>query len=283
MVYYRYKNELVNEKESQDGVIKFLYNTLIGRLMLKVITLRSFSRLLAIYYNSEYSRRKIKKFAEQYNIRLSRPVRCYKSFNDFFTRKEYILFDVLPNVLISPASSKLSVYRITHGMKIKIKNTLYDIKDLTGNKIENKDLVKYQNGYCLVFRLSTSDYHRYIHIDYGKVINTFDIDGVLHTVRSISERYKVYIHNHRIVSVLEGMNLGEYIQIEVGALTIGAINNNDKVKFCKGDEKGYFSYGGSTIVLLIKNNISISEDILNACRFGNEVKVCIGEAIGKIT
>jgi len=110
------------------------------------------------------------------------------------------------------------------------------------------------------------------------------INGCLHTVGPIaSKRYKVYSENHREYSVLAMKNFGEIIQIEVGALLVGKIKNHPVTTFNRGDEKGYFCFGGSTIVLLFKGNtIKVDEDIISYSQKGIETKVKMGEKIGSL-
>jgi phosphatidylserine decarboxylase len=134
---------------------------------------------------------------------------------------------------------------------------------------------------CLVFRLGVNDYHRYIFIDNGEMVENYKIAGELHTVRSISEKYNVFSRNSREISILRTEHIGDVAQIEVGALLVGAIKNNEKEQFVKGEEKGYFEYGGSTIVLLFEEGrISLDEDIIEQSKLGIETKVSIGERIG---
>ena len=69
----------------------------------------------------------------------------------------------------------------------------------------------------------------------------------------------------------------------MGALLVGKIVNNDKIEFTKGEEKGYFEFGGSTIVLLLKeNSVVIDRDIMEQIEKGREVQVSIGEIIGAL-
>lgn len=85
------------------------------------------------------------------------------------------------------------------------------------------------------------------------------------------------------MNYLECSNLGKIIQIEVGAMQVGKIVNLKKDKFTKGEEKGYFEYGGSTIVVIIKKDkIEIDQDILENSKNGIETKIKIGEKIGEI-
>ena len=127
----------------------------------------------------------------------------YKSFNEFFTRK--IKLDKRQminnnNYFISPADSKLLVYKITKDCLLNIKGSNYTLDELVKEKY---DLSEYQNGLCLIFRLSMDDYHHYCYPDSGKLLKYNAIDGKLHTVRSISSKYKIYKVNQREYSILE--------------------------------------------------------------------------------
>ena len=185
------------------------------------------------------------------------------------------------NTLISVADAKLMVYKINDELKMNIKNSTYTISELLRDDILGKG---YHNGTCLVFRLTVDDYHRYHYIDNGYVERRKIINGVLHTVGPISsKRHNVYIENQREVSVLKTENIGEIIQIEVGAILVGKITNHKKDKFKRGDEKGYFSFGGSTILLLFKEGvIKMDTDILKFSKEKIETKVRMGEKIGGI-
>ena len=74
---------------------------------------------------------------------------------------------------------------------------------------------------------------------------------------------------------------GEMIMIEVGALMIGKIVNNTGRDFKKGEEKGHFEYGGSTIILLTNKDVIIDSDIIKQSEQGIETKVKIGTMIGR--
>lgn len=82
--------------------------------------------------------------------------------------------------------------------------------------------------------------------------------------------------------MLDTNNFDKVIQVEVGAMGIGKIvNNHQEYKFKKGEEKGYFEFGGSTIVVLVKKDvIVIDEDIYNNSLENIETNVKYGERIG---
>ena len=159
-----------------------------------------------------------------------------------------------------------------------MKGSVYTPDEIVGNSI---DLKGFAGGKALVFRLSMDDYHHYCHIDSGKVSDSYEIKGKLHTVSSISSKYKIYKENHRIVNILDTDHFGRVIYIEVGALLVGRIKNNGLTVFEKGQEKGYFEQGGSTIVLFVeKDRIKVDDDILEMSGNGIETKVKMGERIG---
>lgn len=71
--------------------------------------------------------------------------------------------------------------------------------------------------------------------------------------------------------------------MEVGATCVGSIiqTYNPNTKISKGSEKGYFKFGGSTVILFFKENtIKIDDDILTQTKLGYETSVIMGETIG---
>lgn len=281
MIYDRKSKEIINDSQYGGKYLDFLYNKAIGRMLLKFIICPVFSKINGIYNSTSASRSKINGFIKEYGIDMSGyEKKQYSSFNDFFTRKRInICFDRNEKAFISPADSKLTVYRITDDMKVKVKQSIYTINELVGEK---SGLEKFSGGNCLVFRLSMDDYHRYCFIDDGEVIKHRYIKGKLHTVSSVSSKCKVYSHNTRVCDYMDTRNFGRVIFIEVGALLVGKINDRKKRKFSKGEEKGYFELGGSTIVILTNDAVKIDDDILHQSKKGIETKVKYGEKIGEI-
>ena len=273
-VYDRSTKEISEIEQYGGGKLKFLYGNSVGRILLRFISGHFYSKINALYNKSSFSRKKIKIFVEKYNIDVPN-VEKYSSFLDFFSRQEDRDFCNKKNALISPSDAKLLCYKIDDEQLISIKNTVYSVSDLTGF-----DVSDYAGGNCLVFRLAMDDYHRYCYIDSGELKQTKHIRGKLHTVSSISEKYRVFAQNDRISSKYVFDNFGEAIQVEIGAMLVGRIVNYDKKRFKKGDEKGYFMLGGSTIVLLLKKGFRIDDDIVEQSKKGIETKVKYGEKIG---
>ncbi len=281
--YYNIETkEITSDKKHL--MIKFLYHTIIGRGILKIITKPFVSQVFATLTNSKISCLYIKHFIKKNHINMDDyEVVKYHSFNDFFTRhiKETARpISYQPKDLIAPCDAKLTAYKITANTELNIKNSTYTIPSL----IQDENLAKeYSDGICLVFRLCVDDYHRYIFIDDGEILTTTAIPGKLHTVNPIAlASVKVFTENHRVISVLKTKNFSDVIYIEVGALNVGKIHNYNLNKFHKGEEKGYFSFGASTIILLFKKDqISINNIFFANTQKDIETIVKQGITIGK--
>lgn len=286
-VYDRQHHRMIQEEQYQEGYLTFLYETVIGRILLKwIFASKTYARLNAVYLNSKRSTKKIPGFVAQYHIPMNDYEKVvYQSFNEFFIRKmkkEARPICQAEDALIAVADAKLTVYPINEELRLNIKNSVYSVGDL----IADEELAKkFGGGFCFVYRLTVDDYHRYHFVDDGRIRFHKKINGQLHTVSPISgKRYQVYIENQREVSLLATKHLGDVVQMEVGALQVGKITNYRVKQFHKGDEKGYFSFGGSTVILLIeKNRVSIEEDILHYSTLGIETKIKMGEKIGGIS
>ena len=281
-LYNRETKKYEEELEYGSSFLTFLYNNAFGRFILKILINPIISKIGGIYNNSCISKIKINKFIKKNNIDMSEfVIEDYKNFNEFFGRtilEEKRLMSKSKKDFISPADSKLLVYNINKDLKLKIKDSTYTLNELVNNK---EDLTSYKNGLCLVFRLAVDDYHHYCFPDSGSLIKRNFINGKLHTVRSVSKDYEIYKVNQREYSILNTDNFDEMVYIEVGALMVGKIVNLDKDRFSKGEEKGYFKLGGSTIVILLKENVvKIDKDILDNSKKDIETIVRYRETIG---
>ncbi len=265
----------------ESRVLKFLYNTFLGRLVLKLITFPIFSKLIGFFLCTKFSKIFIKRFVLKNNIHLEDYEEVnYKSFNDFFSRQikvEKRKIAKSKNSFISPCDGLLSIYEIKKGLVVPIKQSFYSVSSL----LQDEDLAQeFQEGYALVFRLCVNHYHRYCYIDDGYHSSPTFIKGRLHTVRPIAlENVAVFSENSREYTLLETDHFGNIIQIEIGALCVGKIKNYYKeYSFKKGEEKGMFLFGGSTIVLLVKK-----EQVRFLPKYikDEEIFVKMGEKIGE--
>jgi len=264
----------------------FLYNTMPGRLLLKLLIRTPVSKLAGSILRSPASRFFIDRFIKQNNINMEEYRKAeYKSFDDFFTREikhGYRPISENADDVIAPCDSKLTAYQISPDSIFNIKRSVYSINDL----LQDERLAdEYSDGICLIFRLTPDDYHRYVFIDDGEIIDQKRIKGVLHTVQPIAyQRLEVFHRNTREYTVIQTENFGKIIQMEVGALFVGKITNHSKSKKIKrGEEKGIFQFGASTIILLFKkNSISIDDEIYENTKQNKETIVRMGNKIGSI-
>ncbi len=263
---------------------KFLYKTFIGRLFLKFLVRPIVSKVGGLYMSSKSSLKRVDKFVKKNNINLDDYYTDdFKCYNAFFTKKikeDKRKIDFKSDSFISPCDSKLSVYKINEDSIFNIKDSYYKVSDLVNNETLARE---YLNGYCLIFRLTVTDYHRYCYIDNGTKSKNVHIKGIFHTVNPIAlEKYNIYKRNTREYTILNTLNFDKIVQVEIGALMVGKISNHhEEYEFKKGEEKGTFLFGGSTIVLLVKDIIDIDKDILTNSLNGDETIVKYGQKIGK--
>ena len=271
--------------EEDKASIKFLYNTVFGRILLKVIIKTTVSKIAGFILGSAASRVFIKGFIAKNGIKMDayRSVK-YKSFDDFFTREIKEGCRPFPddfNSLAAPCDGKLTAYSITPDSAFRIKHSLYSVKDL----LQDKSLAdKYSDGICLVFRLSPDDYHRYCFIDDAEIINHKYIKGVLHTVRPIAyQKHTVFCQNSREYTVMQTKTFGKIVQMEIGALFVGKITNHKKSStVLRGEEKGMFRFGGSTVILLFtKDAVAVDSKIMKNTALNRETIVRMGEKVGE--
>lgn len=277
------KTKEITENKNPKGSY-FLYNNFLGRITLKLVNKRFLSLLAGKHLNSRMSKKLIKNFIKNNNIEMSiYENKEYNSFNEFFSRKvnkNERKFSTSESDLCSPADSKVMVFGANSNLKFTVKNKDYSIESILRDKVLASE---FKNGYVLVFRLGVEDYHRYSYIDSGNVLDSKKIKGIYHTVGPVAfDRFKVFEENVREYEVLDTKNFGKVVQIEVGAMFVGKIINYHRAKFTRGEEKGYFQFGGSTIVMLFKDkSITIDKDILENSENNLETKVILGEKIGK--
>lgn len=277
------KNKMVNDNLFG---LSFLYKTKIGRMILKpLVKNRLISFLSGCFLSLRISKILIKPFVKRHNINMDDyEDKNYTSFNDFFIRKikkDKRIPSHDKNHLISPCDGMLSVYQISDKLIFKVKNSFYNVHSLLRNDNYAK---KFNNGVALIFRLTPSNYHRYVFIDDGVILDDYKIKGIFHSVNPIAyENFKVFTENERNCTYLETKNFGYVMQVEIGALLVGKIKNVKKTgSFKKGEEKGYFMYGGSTVILLFeKDAVIIDKKYQKNTELGFELSVKQGKKIGK--
>lgn len=275
---------IVATDNGQDKFLEKLYGSVAGRSLLKVLTKPVISKVAGFFLDTKFSCFMIKPFIEKNNINMNEYLeKSFVSYNDFFTRKinpDFRPIDNDENVLISPADGRFSVYDIDDDSYFCVKDTPYNVMTITNSK---KAAEIYKGGKFVIIRLCVDNYHRFCYLDNGHKTKNKFIPGKLHTVNPIANDYfKIYKENSRECSILYTENFGRIMQIEVGALMVGRIKNHDQASnIIKGNEKGLFEFGGSTICLLCeKDSVDIDKDLIKNTLDGFETKILMGERIG---
>ena len=271
--------------------LSFLYYAYPGRLLLAVlIKRRFFSRFYGFLMRRAFSRRLIPGFVRKYGINISecrKTLSEYRSFNDFFTRslKENVRpVDNQTNRIVCCADSRLSVFSSLDVDRVhQIKGIYYSFAALTGDK---KLCQKYHGGMYAIFRISPLDYHRFHFPIGGRVLWSRSIPGNYYSVNPLALRQikKLFAVNHRCLCEMETDDAGDILFVDVAATNVGAISYTvvpgDKVK--KGDERGVFSFGGSTVLMFCQSGrIKADADILVNTKQGYETYVEMGSSFAE--
>jgi phosphatidylserine decarboxylase len=289
-LYNRSSGRMETERIYGRYWVNFFYGTPLGRRLTGRWLCRPLlSRLYGRLQQHPLSRFKISAFAGHYQVDLSEimmPPGGFSSFNDFFTRRlkpgtRQVAAD--PLSLAAVADSRLSVVVLEPDTLIAVKGMRWRLSQLLGTDALD---ARYTNGLCLCFRLAPCDYHRFGYADDGVQGHVHTRHGPLHSVNPIALRHKedILATNFRQWCLIHSAHFGTMIQVEVGAMMVGSIiqrqPNGGAVH--KGTEKGYFQFGGSTVLLILEpGRIEVDADILCYSRRGIETRVRYGEAVAK--
>ncbi|NGX39974.1 MAG: Phosphatidylserine decarboxylase proenzyme [Chlamydiae bacterium] len=293
-IYYidRETQKRVKEKVYGKNFLELLYKGNPLSYMLRAIVCRIpwFSVLYGWLQKRSASRKKILPFIEAYGVDTAEffdTVESFASFNDFFIRR--LKPDARPitpgdEVAILPADGR---YRVIPSLKeadhIVVKGQHLKLGELFGCG----ELAKtYAEGALAIARLAPVDYHRF-HFPFDCIPEASRlINGPLFSVNPIALRKNIDIlsENKRVITPLESKVFGRVLFIEVGATNVGSIHQSFTAgkPNAKGDEKGYFSFGGSCLLLFFEpGRILFEPDLVEASAGGLEVLGKMGQPLGK--
>ena len=288
--YDRRTGKYETERVAGGHWLNWLYTSALGKGVLELFIKKKIaSRLYGAYCDRAGSRKKIQKFIRELEIDMSGfevPAEGFKTFNEFFYRalkEEGADFGCETDIFPAPCEGKLLAFENIDICKlIQVKGLTYSLAELLGGETLSAD---YEEGVCLIFRLNPANYHRFHFVDRGVCSPASEIKGWYYSVNPISlqSMEKVFCANKREWSILHSENFGDVLYVEVGATFVGSIVQTyrplDEVQ--RGGEKGYFKFGGSTVILFLKKNIvAIDRDILEQSALEIESCVKLGEKIG---
>ncbi len=253
------------------------------------------TRLLGWYADSRWSRGKIAATIRDLAIDMAdyeTPAGGYASFNDFFTRRlkpGRRPFDPDPAVLVSPADCRLLVYeRLSQATCFPVKGVSFTLEELLGSGPNAAaEAARLANGVLLVCRLCPADYHRFHYPAAGRTAATWTVPGAYESVNpfALAAGARPFSGNARRVSILDTAATGRTAFIEVGAFGVGRIvQTHPTEKFAKMDEKGFFAFGGSTLVLVFpQGTFQPDTDLCRNSAQGLETLIRAGEPLGRST
>ncbi len=261
------------------------FNSLISLLFLPFFAhISLLSELYGYLQKRPSSAKKIAPFIEAYGIDSTEFVQTsFPSFNDFFIRKlkpECRPINPDPSILATPADGRYLVY--PQFDQFLVKGQPFSLQQFISNAaLANR----YAEGSMAIIRLCPTDYHRFHFPCDGLPSKAQLINGPLYSVSpmALKKRLSILAENKRMITEIDTPHFGTILYIEVGATNVGSIRQTYQPDqpIHKGQEKGYFEFGGSCIVLLFeKNRIIFDPDLIRNTQSGLETKANFGDSLG---
>ncbi|CDO97490.1 unnamed protein product [Coffea canephora] len=217
------------------------------------------------------------------------PLEHFKTFNEFFIRElkpgaRPIAHMECDDIAVCAADCRLMAFKTADdSLRFWIKGRKFSIRGLLGNEACSSAFIE---GTLVIFRLAPQDYHRFHSPVSGTIEMFVNIPGCLYTVNPIAVNSKycnVFTENKRVVCIISTADFGKVAFVAIGATMVGSITFSKKLGeyVQKGDELGYFSFGGSTVICVFeKVRIKIDEDLLENSERSLETLVSVGLQLG---
>ena len=287
-IYDRQKKTYFNEKIYGGKILHLLYDhkTLCRRTLASFIAKISFfSYFYGLLQKSKYSRFKVEPFIKNYHIdKRELQKKTFTSFNDFFIRKlKPSARPIAKAPLVAPADGRYLVIPNLHKNEgLFLKGEKFSLLELL--KFDETQYRRYKSGSLVIARLAPPDYHRFHFPVDAEPCKAVLENRTLFSVNPIALKNNIHIitQNKRFKIKLQTPNMGQALMFCVGATNVGSMHFSYKehtlVK--KGDEAGFFSFGGSMILLLFeKDQFHFAKDLLEQSFKGIESHCKMGESL----
>lgn len=285
----RASRTLKTEKIYGELWMRLLYGNPAGRLAAWLVVRRA---LFSIWYGWNMKKRssalRVLPFIVKYDIDVDEFAKSafdYKSFNDFFCRAlKASVRPIAPGegVAVLPADGRhLAFQDLDLADGFYVKGEKFSLADLFGEF----GAALYAGGAMLISRLCPVDYHRFHFPVSGVPEESRSIPGWLYSVHPIALRRNIryLVVNKRQVTVIRSRNFGTVAMVEIGATNVGGIQQcfSPGVAVAKGEEKGFFSFGGSCVITIFeKGRIVFDSDILEQSAKQVETFAKMGDRLG---
>lgn len=276
--------KIIAEKTPLSGCLHFIYtgDSVSASLGRKLLSGNSFcSSAAGFWMKKAWSKRYIPGFIKSHNINMDDFEKVeYQSFNDFFIRKiKPESRPIAQNSIIAPCDGKhLFFQNLSEKNSFYVKGQTLSLAKLIGDEtLANV----FKDGSMIISRLAPPDYHRY-HFPVDATVKKISlIPGSLFSVSPIALRQMVNVltENKRMLVQMTSEKYGNILQVVIGATAVGAIHITAKEEqsYKKGDELGYFSFGGSMVITIFQNSrVSFSKDLLEHTKNHIEVQMNMG-------
>jgi phosphatidylserine decarboxylase len=271
-------DELVPLKIQRDAVADWLFTSTIGKLVNFTISFPVFSHIVSKYLKSSLSLKKIESFKSEFEIEdTDFKEENFKSLNDYFIRQFKPSARPFSKSETDFSALAEGYYLVSTDASLPIKGVITTPRELIQATPE------FEIKQSIVVRLSPKEYHRF-HFPFSGVLKSANpINGKLYSINPVTLNHdsQLFIKNKRIALELEFDNQSRAYVVLIGATYIGSIQITHDVgtRFSKGDQCGYFEFGGSTAVILLNTEMTFKEKILNYSRQGIETFAKLGETI----
>jgi phosphatidylserine decarboxylase len=289
----RYFNRHTGREETEqvygEGFLKFSYGNPLGALPLHAMVKRGgFSRWYGRRMDSPATKAKVAPFIAQYGLdpaEFADAPDSYATFNEFFYRKlKPQARPIADTAAVFTADGRhLGFQKASEIKGVFVKGQSFDLGRLLG---DDSLAAKYADGSLVLSRLCPVDYHRFHFPATGTPGEVKLINGPLFSVSPIALRRRLsYLwENKRTITKLETSDLGTVLLMEIGATCVGSILQTftPGKPIQKGDEKGYFAFGGSsTITIFEPGAVTLAADLAECSSRQVELYAKVGTAMGE--
>ncbi len=288
--FNRYTQRIERELVYGAAWMRWTYCNPFGRIALKALIKRPlFSRWYGWRMNRPISRRKVLPFIRNFRLDVNefadRP-ESFRTFNEFFYRRlkpGARPIDPDPAAVVFPADGRhLGFPEVSKIENVFVKGQRFDLARLLADA---ELATRYARGAMVLSRLCPVDYHRFHFPLAGRASQTEMLNGALYSVNPIALRRNLaYLwENRRTLTMLTTENFGTVLVLEIGATNVGSIVQTYRpgAMVAKGDEKGYFRFGGSSTLLLFEpGRVRLADDLLENSRNQIELYARVGDHLG---
>jgi len=285
----RASGDLLVERVFAAGFLHWSYNSRLGRALTRlVLAQRVVSRFCGWLARCAWSRHLIAPFEKSMRVESSgnghQP--AYTCFNDFFVREldgSLRMNAAGPSICLSPVEGKVLVLRDVEPREtFRVKRSIFNLEHLLADRRLSE---RFAGGTVVICRLALSDYHHFHFPVAGRPGPAVAIPGKLYAGGAYAKNWltSFYAENFRMVTLIDSDLFGTLAQVEIGAFTVGSIRQcfvpGRYVE--RGERKGYFELGGSTVVLVFGAGVlEIDKDLRRYSSQEIETRVRVGESIG---